>query len=402
MGQKKGSSLLETKRRNRVCIKDTIFRMEPITRTDIAKQLGLTLPTITTSINEMIEEKILEELPIPEEKLSNGAGRKPVAIGFTSKAALAIGVELGPYATRAVLMNIKGDVLYSSEEPSGAEKYNVMVDNLAVQIKECMAQADESRLVGVGVGLPGFIECDNGIIRSHREKDWVGRHFAKDLEEKIQVPVIIGNNVHLRAVGYGMEQRGNDQDSFAYLYISKGIACPFMVKESVVSGYTSGAGEIGHTILYVDSRTRASQRCLDDLAGERMILEKCKDIMKKGGAQILKEILEKAGNPELEIKQILEAQKCGDADVVEILDENIEYLGVALANVVNLLNPRFVVVDGYIMTVKENRERLKQYAKEKFFGINEEEVNIVFRSFEHFNGAKGAAYFMIRKKFLEK
>ena len=53
---KKGSSLLETRRLNRVSIKDTIYKMEPVTRTDIAREIGLTLPTITTSVNEMLEE----------------------------------------------------------------------------------------------------------------------------------------------------------------------------------------------------------------------------------------------------------------------------------------------------------------------------------------------------------
>lgn len=73
METKKGSSLLETRRRNRVLLKDIIFNLEPVTRTAAAKELGLTLPTVTTSVNEMIEEGILEEVPVPEEKLKNNA-----------------------------------------------------------------------------------------------------------------------------------------------------------------------------------------------------------------------------------------------------------------------------------------------------------------------------------------
>lgn len=64
MASKKGNSLLETRRRNRVLIKNMIFRMENARRTAIAEELGLTLPTITTSVNEMLTEGILEEIPI--------------------------------------------------------------------------------------------------------------------------------------------------------------------------------------------------------------------------------------------------------------------------------------------------------------------------------------------------
>ena len=64
MTGKKGNSLLETRRRNRVLIKNMIFRMENARRTAIAEELGLTLPTITTSVNEMLSEGILEEIPL--------------------------------------------------------------------------------------------------------------------------------------------------------------------------------------------------------------------------------------------------------------------------------------------------------------------------------------------------
>ena len=78
MASKKGNSLLETRRRNRVLIKNMIFRMENARRTAIAEELGLTLPTITTSVNEMLTEGILEEIPITEGQLVNNMGRRPM------------------------------------------------------------------------------------------------------------------------------------------------------------------------------------------------------------------------------------------------------------------------------------------------------------------------------------
>ena len=89
MAGKKGNSLLETRRRNRVLIKNMIFRMENARRTAIAEELGLTLPTITTSVNEMLSEGILEEIPITDGKLVNNMGRRPNAIAFRAEAAYA-------------------------------------------------------------------------------------------------------------------------------------------------------------------------------------------------------------------------------------------------------------------------------------------------------------------------
>lgn len=400
MNTKKGSSLLETRRRNRMFIKDTIFRMEPVTRTAIAEELGLTLPTITTSVNEMISEGILEEIPLPENMLVNATGRKPVAVGFVSGAACAIGVELGPYATRMVLMDLNGNLLETWEERKSTVGYDQMLCRMSEKIQMLARKAGGRPLLGVGIGLPGFIECDKGIIRSHREPDLVGRPLARDMEKLLELPVIIDNNVRLRAIGYEMELKGSRPESFAYFYISKGLACPLMVKDSVLSGYSSGAGEIGHTVICMDHKDGRIPKCLDDLAGERAICDACREKIDSGGAGILKAIV--AAEGAMELKHILMAQERGDGDVKAVLSERIEYLGIALANVVNLINPGFVVVDGYIMKNGENKELLKASARNWFFGINEEEVKIIFREFDHYNGARGAAYFVIRRLFLEK
>lgn len=403
MGIKKGSSLLEVRRSNRVLLKNTIFQLGPITRTEIADRLGLTLPTITTSVNEMLKEGILEELPLAENQLMNSMGRRPQAIAFCAGAACALGVELGPYATTVVLMNIKGEVLAWSVEKKADENYQVMLKELSALLREYIGKAESRNLVGVGIGLPGFIESNKGIIRSNLRKDWNGRHLTEDLEKELGLSVIIDNNVRVRAVGYEMSYHGYRPDTFAYFYISKGIACPLMIKDDVLSGYTAGAGELGHTIISVwdkDSGEGMVQKCVDDLAGESVIIEKCKEKLEKGGAVELKKLL---GEEELvDIKQVLRAQELKDGDVCQILQEAIEFLGIALANVVNLINPGFVVVDGYVMRAEENRKQLLRVAKSKFFGLNEEEVKLIFQPFDYQFGAKGAAFSVIRRLFLEK
>lgn len=396
---KKGSSLLETRRWNRVLIKNMIFRTENATRTGIAEALGLTLPTITTSVNEMLSEGILEEIPMAENNLVNAMGRKPTSIAFRADTACAIGVELGPYATSAVLLNMRGKVVASSEEESGAEDYYQMLKNIEEQIRKLMKFAEEKRFLGVGIGLPGFIDCGSGVIRSNLRQEWVGKHLAEDLQGILNVPVIIDNNVRIRAIGYEMSSRRIKADTFAYLFVSKGVACPLMVKNDIISGCTSGAGELGRTIISFYQDGKNIQKTVDDVGSERAIFEKCQEKLLQGASPKLKKILDEKGR--LTIQDILDAQQSGDADVAQVMDEAIGYLGVALANVVNLINPGFVVVDGYIMKAKPNREKLLCAAKANFYGLNEEEVQIFFQPFDSGWGAKGAAYFAISKLFLE-
>lgn len=399
MKAKKGNSLLDTRKRNRAFIKYTIFSKEPITRNDIAAELGLTLPTITTSVNEMIGESILEEIPLPEEQLVNTIGRRPVAIGFRADAAYAVGVELGPYATRAVLLNMKGEILYSSQEAPGDESYPVMLGKLVLQIQKVIEHSDKDKLLGVGIGVPGYIDCEKGIIRGNPREDWVGRALAKDLEEILGIPVLINNNARLRAVGYEMSTKGSLPSSYAYLLVSRGIACPLMIRGDAAMSYTACTGEIGEMILCLGGKPSGQRDILDNLAGESKVYEKCEFEMKQGTAPMLQRIVKEAG--ELTMKQVLAAQEMGEESISSIVEESIEYIGIALANMVNMINPGYVVVDGYIMQSERNTELLRKTAQSCFYSLDEDEVKIVFRPFDHFHGASDAAYFVIRRFFLE-
>ena len=106
-----GNSLQETKRRNRILIKNKIFRMEHALRNEIARELGLTLPTITNSINEMIREGLVITEPLSQESRNKNSGRRPLAVAFRREAAYAIGIELGPYYSRAILVNLRGEAV---------------------------------------------------------------------------------------------------------------------------------------------------------------------------------------------------------------------------------------------------------------------------------------------------
>ena len=204
MNTTKGNSLNETRRLNRILIKSYIFRMGITTRADIAHSLDLTLPTITTSVNEMIREK-----------LQTGSGRKPVGISFIKDSALSIGIELGPYATRVVLSDLYGNILYDIEEVAPNENYKLLLKNLTLEISNIIDSFKQKNIVGIAVGLPGFISSEDGIIRSNMRKDWIGHTLAKDLQEECKLPVIIDNNVRFRAMGYSIQSGKLIPDSFA-------------------------------------------------------------------------------------------------------------------------------------------------------------------------------------------
>lgn len=399
-----GNSLLETRRRNGILIKNKIFRTEHAMRGEIAKELGLTLPTITNSINEMIKEGVVEPEPLPEECLSGGYGRKPQMVRFRREAGYSIGIELGAYHTRAVLVNLRGEVVEERTRRKAALQYGEMLAQVTELIGElcgCVPslQKEEGKLIGIGIGVPGFVDTEGGTIRQNFRGDWNGRPLGADLRERYPVPILIDNNTRFRAMGYEMQLRGTRPKMFAYLFISRGLACPIMYNDLVLSGAGAGAGELGQTILlYAGVNGEKRTVTADQIASESALFERCMEEMEKGRLLQLKKSCRDA--TELSIRQILDLQQEGDPEINALVEECIFGQALVMANVVNLLNPNTVVVDARMMSFPANREKLIRYARAHFYGMNAEDVEIRFHEYHSYDGALGAALGTIQKNFL--
>ena len=423
-----GNSLLETRRRNGILIKNKIFRTEHAMRGEIAKELGLTLPTITNSINEMIKEGVVEPEPLPEECLSGGYGRKPQMVRFRREAGYSIGIELGAYHTRAVLVNLRGEVVEERTRQKAALQYGEMLAQVTELVDElcgCVPslQKEEGKLIGIGIGVPGFVDTEGGTIRQNFRDDWNGRPLGADLRERYPVPILIDNNTRFRAMGYEMQLRGTRPKMFAYLFISRGLACPIMYNDLVLSGAGAGAGELGQTILLYagvngEKRSVTADRngsvtadrngsvtadqkrtvTADQIASESALFERCMEEMEKGRLLQLKKSCRDA--TELSIGQILDLQQAGDSEINALVEECIFGQALVMANVVNLLNPNTVVVDARMMSFPANREKLIRYARAHFYGMNAEDVEISFHEYHSYDGALGAALGTIQKNFL--
>lgn len=395
MDGSRGNSLVETRKINRIWIKKAIFKNDIITRSDIYELSNLTLPTITTNIRDMIEEGILEEVPVID-KHKEGAGRKPVAVTFRAEYASVVGVELGPYSTWIVLTDTKGNVIEEKKIGIAEDNYKKMLLRLATHINKIIH--GKKKILGVGIGLPGFIETNSGTIRSNPRNDWAGKRLSTDLESVLKLPVYIDNNVRLRALGYNMSAKNSGYDTFAYFYMSKGIACPLIIRNEIFSGFTSGSGEIGENVFLVEDKDERKGKALDELGSERAIFENCNRLIRDGKLSVK----EKIGENEIEnIFEVIDLQESNNKKIDEVVGNAIEYMGIALSHVVNLINPGLVVVDSCIFCREENRNKFKNSAKKYFFSLNEDEVKIVFVPYEANRGARGAAFYIIKKILLE-
>ena len=382
MTKGEGISLLGVKERNRQQIKRVIYRQAPVTRQHITDELGLSLPTITTNVAQMLGEGLLVEYAAPGR--SPTGGRRLQLLDFNAAARYAVGVELGPYQTLFCLTDLRGRVCASLALEAASPQYLEMTAFVAQSVRELVQRSGirEERLFGVGVGIPGFIEYQEGVIRS--------------------LPVWIDNNARMRAFGREMFGSGAAPDTFAYFLVSKGLACPLMIKNNVLAGHKASAGEVGHTTILPDGPlcpTCGRRGCLEAVAGESAILSAAAKALAQGNAPCLAALVPPGEAPDT--ARVLEAQRQGDPAIGSIMEKAVEYLGLEVANIFNFISPSLVVVDGYIFQLEENRRRLQETVQGNLYGLMARETNIEFLPYDRLTGALGAAAFVVRRCLLD-
>lgn len=385
---------------NRARIKQAIYRGAPVTRTQVARQLGLTLPTVTTAVAALLARGVLCEQPLAGWEAGPQGGRPPAALDFVPEAAFALGAELGPYATRAVAVDVRGNVAASADAPPAADDYDAMVDALAGLLRPLARGLAGKTVLGAGVGLPGFVDTAAGVVRASSRPGWAGRPLAADLAQALGLPVVIDNNARMRVSAEQLFSPAPRPDVFAYYFVSHGIACPVQVQGGVWGGATAGAGEIGHTIVQPGGPLcpRCGHHgCLDSVAGEGAVLRACRSALAEGKAPLL---AARCAGRAPSVADVLAAQEAGDGDVDAILADAIRWQGLSLANIANLLGPGLVLVDSRLMARPENRRRLRQVTDHYLYGLNSGEIRLEFLPEDPLRGAKGAAARLVQSRWL--
>ncbi len=404
----KGGNLPLIKQKNLSLIKKVIYQYSPISRIEIAQRLSLTSPTITTSVNPMIAQGLLRELPAFRngQDAERTPGRRPVMLEFVPEAHYFCGVDLGPYQICYTLTDLMGRPVAVHASPySGIGSYESTIKMLAEGIPQFIKETElqQEKVLGVGVVLPGLIDGTTGKINSTFRNGWGGHFLPRDLSERIGIQVRLDNNVRARIIEADLFSRTLLGDPVAYFYVSYGVACHLMIDGSALYGNYAAAGEIGHIVVAPDGplcTTCGNYGCLESLSSEKAILDQCRASLYYSRTPSI--LIELCHDPDqLTIEHVLEAQHQGERTVEHIVYGCIKYLGAALANVINLINPSTVLIDGHIFSLKQNRVRLMEEVEKYALIASKEHTRFTFLPYDIYRGSRGAASIAVKSFFLE-
>ena len=396
-----GANLPRVKVSNQSAILRTIYHNGPIKRAEIAQRLGLTLPTITTNVNSMIAGGIVRETG--EAVSGEGyVGRKAHPVDIVPESRHFIGLEIQGARRVACLLDYRGQLLCGCEDKTPCRDYGKNLEMANGMIRRVLRTSGLAmeQLAGLGVCAPGLVSSQRGMLDLRPSYNW----FQKDLRGDVAAltgysgPISVENNACARAYGAQLLQRetvGRAQ-TFAYLFISEGIACPLVLNTASSFGSIVGAGEVGHMVMEPNGLpcSCGNRGCLEAYSSGRAVVARCAEALERGEAPGLAAL---GGAERLAMAEILEAQAAGDAAVKGIVERAVYMLGVAAANIINFACPSMMLIEGKLFQLPGNRELLLKTVRRNLCNVVRSDTEFVFAAPDSLSGARGAAAMAICK-----
>ena len=394
-----GNNIYTVKEHNLQVVLLSLLQEESLSRIELAKRINLSNTTITNLIAELLEEGLVTERDCNdhEEGSLRPVGRPRTAICLVPEARFVIGVHVGVGTYRVALTNLRNEIVVSIRESFDVNALpEVVLDQMVQCIHQVVqeSQVDTALIVGVGVGLSGLVEFESGVNVMAPNLNWRDVRVKDYLTEKLSLPVVADNNVRCMALGETYFGIGRDLESLVFVYGRIGVGAGFINKGEVFRGSNMGAGEIGHNTLLLSEGAlcRCGKRgCLETLVSETTIIQQGMEIIQTQPNGVLAKIVDEEPDTNL-VDCVFQAARQGDNAVREMLADKAYYLGVALANMVNLYNPEMIILGGLFAQEQTNFiDPVINTVRQMTFGDLGNRVQIEATSFGWKAGVIGAA-----------
>jgi glucokinase len=207
------------------------------------------------------------------------------------------------------------------------------------------------QIAGVGIGAPGAVDFNAGtVIFAPNMEGWKDVPLKKELEKQLGVPVFVENDCNIAVLGVYVAELKSKPRNVVGVFVGTGIGGGIIINGDLYSGYGHTAGEVGHMVLEISGPKCGcgNKGCFEALASRTAIFQQIKAGVKDGEKTILTEML---GNDleDLRSGDLRKAIRRGDKFVDRIVESAAEYIGIATANLVNILNPEVVVLGGGVL-----------------------------------------------------
>jgi glucokinase len=271
---------------------------------------------------------------------------------------LVIGIDLGGTKINTALVDGSGTIVaHDYRETQAAEGQQAVLDRMLAASRRMKVQAEAAGtpVAAVGIGSPGPLDVTQGVVLNPPNlPGWNGVPLRRLIEEGLGLPAFLDNDANAAALGEHCFGAGRGVAHMIYVTASTGIGGGLILDGKLYHGASGMAGEIGHMMLFPNGPLCGcgNRGCLEALASGRAIAQRAQERVSRALPTRMVDLA--GGDPErITAELVAEAARQGDHEAQEILAEAMSYLGIGVANLVNLFNPQLIVIGGGLTNIGE-------------------------------------------------
>ncbi|NGO67053.1 ROK family protein [Streptomyces boncukensis] len=301
-----------------------------LTQAEIARSTGLSAATVSNIVRELKESGTVEVTP------TSSGGRRARAVSLSADAGIVVGIDFGHSHLRVAVGNLAHKVLTEDAEPIDVDASSAQGFDRAEQLVQRLiarSAVSPSKVIGVGLGVPGPIDIGTGVLGSTAIlPGWAGTNPRDEMARRLGVPVHVDNDANLGALGEQVWGAGQGAADLAYIKVASGVGAGLVINGRIYRGPGGTAGEIGHITLDESGPVcRCGNRgCLETFTAARYVLP----------------LLHSSHGPGLTMARMVELAEEGDPGCRRVIADIGRHIGSGVASLCNLLNPSRVVLGG--------------------------------------------------------
>lgn len=339
----KRGSFQAMKRLNKSLILNKILNDGPISRSEIAKDIKLTPPTVGTIVKELMDQQIVKESAQGESK----GGRKPTLLVIDHDAFYVVGIDAGPRRVSIILTNLKADIIDTVESnvPQVITK-EAYLKLLITETDRLMARNTSytERLIGIGVAMHGVVDANKGIGLYAPNLSLRDVPIKETLTEHFKLAVQVENDARALALAETWFGDGKGINSLLAVNIGSGVGAGVVIDGELYRGKAHIAGEIGH--MTIDMK---GERCDCGNKGCLQTIVSGEAIQKRAELAIEAGVTTSLAHSSPTAFDLYQAAEKDDSFSQQLLKETAEIIGVGLTNVIHTINPDRVLLNGGVM-----------------------------------------------------
>lgn len=369
------------KQENKDLVLHTIMRYAPISRAETAIKTSLNKGTVSSLVNDLIEENMVYESGPGK----SSGGRRPVMLNFNRMAGCSIGIDLGVNYILGVLTDLTGEILMEKYIKYEYESYEITIQHTLEVIDYLIARQPDTpySIVGIGVGIPGAVDL-KGQVMLAPNLNWENIEIKDKLQERYGVPVVIENEANAGCYGEKKYGVGSKSNHILYISIGIGIGIGMMLNGELYRGNNGFSGEMGHMTIDLNGNPCpcGNQGCWELYASEKGL-----------HAAMSAYGIPPQSNDQRDLEYLIDRARQKDEQAIALFNTVGGYIGLGVKNIVNTFNPEQVIIGNRMSSAQEWIEPAIREKLDGTLWFQKEGLHLDFSGLSTHSSAMGMAAF---------